>query len=61
MIKLEDLETKNVIDLLIVKLMTNREDIKSRKQAKKIILNALCYNVSISAIMDQCDFLIDQE
>lgn len=58
MIKFEDYTQTEIMDYLYNEVM---EDYKvSFETAKKYVLNALSYNIIVSEIKDQIDFLIEE-
>ena len=59
MVQLEDFTTKEVIDHLCERLI--EQDKMTKKQAKKLILNALIYNCVVDEIIGQAEWLNGKE
>jgi hypothetical protein len=50
-----------IIDSLVDEVMKDNKDVKNKKQAKKLVLNSLMYNIVINQILEQVDFLLEKE
>ena len=54
---LEDFTISEVLDYIVRKQVEERGI--TRAQARKLVINAISYNVVVAAIDEQIDFLID--